>query len=157
MSDLGRIDTISLEGVCPIVFKGERLPFSEVWHTSLRFERGKSYLVEAASGGGKSSLCSFIFGVRNDYEGEIKFNSRDIRGVKIEEWQKIRRENLAYLPQELMLFPELSAIDNIKLKNDVTGYKSLSQIEEWLSLLHIGRLSWRQSLFLAYFAAYERW
>lgn len=137
MSESQRIDTISLSSLCPIVFKGEALPFSQIWHSDLVLERGRKYLIEAASGGGKSSLCSFIYGVRKDYEGNIKFNNTDISTLGISSWQRLRRRNLAYLPQELMLFPELSAIDNIMLKNDATGFVAREEIEEWLKLLGI--------------------
>lgn len=137
MAEEERINTISLEKVSPVVFRGEELGKSQVWHTSLTFERGKKYLVEAASGGGKSSLCSFIYGSRKDYDGKIRFNGQDIRELKISEWQKLRRNNLAYLPQELMLFPELSALENIRLKNDAAHFISGQQIEEWLVKLGI--------------------
>lgn len=137
MTDGKRIDTISLHNLCPKVFRGESLPFSRIWHSDLELHRGRRYLIEAASGGGKSSLCSFIYGVRRDYDGEIKFNTTNINTFSIGKWQELRRRHLAYLPQELLLFPELSAIDNILLKNDATEFISLHQIEKWLAMLGI--------------------
>lgn len=121
----------------PRVFVNERIPASDVWHRRIEFERGKSYLVEATSGGGKSSMCSFIFGARTDYEGRILFDGRDSRDLQMGEWLSLRRTSLAYLPQELSLFAELSAIENIKLKNQLTDHVPEERIEEWLDRLGI--------------------
>ncbi len=132
-----RIDTITLKGMLPKVFASESIPSSDVWRGNLTFERGRFYLVEAASGGGKSSMCSYIFGARTDYEGELLFNGMDVAGLKMEEWQRLRRNNIAYLPQELSLFPELTAMQNIQLKNSLTGSVEPARIEEWLHELGI--------------------
>lgn len=121
----------------PKVFVSENIPSSDVWKGTLTFRRGTFYMVEAASGGGKSSMCAYIYGSRNDYEGSLYFDNENVAKLHIEKWQKIRRENLAYLPQDLMLFPELSAIKNIELKNNLTHAVEAGQIEEWLHELGI--------------------
>lgn len=116
------MNSITLSDTLPRVFVSENIPDSDVWRRQLTFERGSFYLVEAASGGGKSSMCAYIYGARTDYEGRILFDDGDISTLRIADWQKIRRRRIAYLPQELSLFPELSAIDNIRLKNNLTGH-----------------------------------
>ena len=132
------MQAITLERALPRVFVSEEIPSSDVWLSdSLVFERGGLYLVEAASGGGKSSMCAYIFGVRDDYEGRILFDGRDVRGMKIADWQEVRRRHIAYLPQELSLFPELSAWDNIQLKNRLTGYASDKMVGKWLEALGV--------------------
>lgn len=121
----------------PNVFVGEDMPHSEVWRTEITFRRGRHYLIEAPSGGGKSSLMAYIYGARTDYQGRLLFNDRPVSGFSISRWQQVRRTGLAYLPQELDLFPELSCIDNIRLKNELTGYVSDAKIDEWLERLGI--------------------
>lgn len=139
MSDrmIDKIETIELDGMLPRVFVSESIPPSDVWKTSLVFKRGCRYLVEAASGGGKSSLCSYIYGSRIDYEGTLKFNGNDASRIGMNDWQRLRRTNLAYLPQELSLFPELTALQNIRLKNSLTNHVPEAMIEEWLHDLGI--------------------
>lgn len=132
------IRTISLEGTLPRVFLDEQIPKSEIWKRNVRFERGGRYLIEAASGTGKSSLCAYIFGSRRDYEGVMRFDDIDIRTLSIAQWQEVRRRHLAYLPQELALFPELTALQNIRLKNDLTCYATDEQIRNWLDRMGIG-------------------
>lgn len=131
------IRKIQLQGMLPKVFVSEKIPDSDVWRTELIFERGRRYRIEAASGAGKSSLCSYIYGARDDYEGKLLFDGADVRGFSISAWQGMRRESLAYLPQELSLFPELTAWENIMIKNSLTGYAPESRINGWIERLGI--------------------
>lgn len=132
-----RIDTISLEGMIPEVFVAESISPSDVWLCKTTFLRGEAYLVEAASGAGKSSLCAYLYGSRSDYEGTLTFNGKDTRRFGIDRWQQLRRTALACLPQELSLFPELTALQNIELKNSLTNEIERGQVEEWLHMLGI--------------------
>ena len=131
------IESIHLSGMLPRVFLSESIPVSDVWRSELTFRRGSFYRVEAASGAGKSSMCAFIYGARTDYEGTLSFDGRDAATLGIGEWQKLRRLNLSYLPQELSLFPELTALQNIELKNGLTGHVTRERIEDWLHELGI--------------------
>lgn len=131
------MQTITLEHTLPRVFVSEDIPDSDVWRNTPVFEKGSFYLVEAASGGGKSSMCAYIFGARTDYEGHILFDGRDSRLLSMDQWLELRRTSLAYLPQELSLFPELSAWENVRLKNRLTGHASDRQLEEWFEMLGI--------------------
>ena len=111
---------------------------SRIWEASpFSFERGCRICIQAESGGGKSSLLSFIYGNRNDYTGEILFDKKNIRELSIPQWCDIRRREIALLPQEMRLFLELTVIENIQLKNSLTNYKSEKEIDEMLNLLGI--------------------
>lgn len=132
-----KIEKIHLSGMLPRVFLSESIPDSDVWRGEVTFERGRFYLVEAASGGGKSSLCSYIFGARSDYEGSLMFDGTDASTLGMGQWQEFRRRNIAYLPQELSLFPELTALQNIEMKNSLTGWKTGEEIDGWLRMLGI--------------------
>ncbi|MDE6552563.1 MAG: ATP-binding cassette domain-containing protein [Muribaculaceae bacterium] len=131
------MEEIELQGLLPRVFAREELPYSEVWRRTVVFRRGGRYLVESASGGGKSSLAAFIMGARRDYEGRLLFDGRDASSLGITDWQEIRRARIAYLPQELALFPELSAIDNILLKGEICGGVDMQRVEGWMERLGI--------------------
>lgn len=50
----------------------------------------------------------------------------------------MRRSHISHLFQELRLFPELTAMENIQIKNKLTGFKSEKQILEWFDMLGIG-------------------
>lgn len=131
------MDSIRLEHTFPEVFAKRSDLQSDVWQQDVTFERGKLYLVEADSGTGKSSLCSFIYGYRQDYQGIITFDGQNIRNFKTRDWTRLRRNNLSLMWQELRLFPELTAMENVMIKNRLTGFKYRKQILEWFDALGI--------------------
>lgn len=147
------IETISLVGLLPKVFEGcEQEPpvcTSEVWLKDVELLRGRRYLISAESGTGKSSLCSFIYGNRTDYNGKIFFDGRDTRGLGIDERCDFRRRSLSLLPQEMRLFPELSVMENIRLKNDLTGFRSDREIFDLLDELEIAGKADSKAAFLS--------
>ncbi len=137
------IGSITLEAMLPVVFSAEPPAESGVWLCKVCFERGRFYRIEAASGAGKSSLCSYIYGTRTDYSGRLLIGDTDAAVIKPEQWQQLRRMHLAYVPQELGLFGSLTAFENIELKNRLTGYAERRQIEHWLERLGIAdRADW---------------
>lgn len=146
------MNKIQLINALPQVFRGRASTESDIWQNTVTLEKGKFHLVEANSGTGKSSLCSFIYGYRNDYDGDILFDNEDIRKYDMAKWSEIRKTHLSILWQELRLFPELSAWENIAIKNNITHYQTEAQITAWLEQLGIadkrdaliGRMSYGQ-------------
>ncbi len=124
----------------------------------ITFDKGKRYLIEAASGTGKSSLCSYVYGYRNDYQGIINFDERNIRSLSVNDWTDIRKHSLSILFQELRIFPELTAIENIQLKNRLTNFKKRKETGELIEAIGIadkvnekaGKLSFGQQQRVAF-------
>lgn len=132
------LNTITLNNVLPRVFEGrEAVSSSDIWSTTVEFSRPDRYLIVAESGTGKSSLCSFLYGNRNDYLGQILFDGTDIRGFGVDDWCRLRCDTLALLPQEMRVFPELTALENIMIKNRLTGFRSETDIRRMLDRLEI--------------------
>ena len=132
------MDKIRLEYTFPEVFARRSDLSSEVWKQDITLERGNHYLIEASSGTGKSSLCSFIYGYRHDYQGIISFDGENIRNYGVRQWTRLRQRHLSLMWQELRLFPELTALENVQIKNRLTGFKSKKQILAWFDALGIG-------------------
>ncbi len=110
---------------------------SELWGRRFTFRRGHYYMVEAASGTGKTSLCAYLTGERSDYTGSLLLGGRDARELKSADWTALRRRSLAIVPQELRLFPELTAMDNLRLKNRLTGLLTDAEMLAMLRALGI--------------------
>ncbi len=125
------MNSIQLINILPAVFSERKDLKSEVWQQTLTFEKRKFYLIEAVSGKGKTSLCSYMYGYRNDFSGKIIFDQTDINTFSKKDWTTIRQKAISFVFQELRLFPELTALENILLKNNLTDHKSLSEIEEY--------------------------
>lgn len=131
------MDIITFHSVLPQVFSHQPDLQSEIWNTDVTFEKGHLYLIEADSGKGKSTFCSYILGYRHDYTGEVKFDDRLTRNFKVSEWVEMRLRHIAFLFQELRLFPELTAYENVKIKNDLVGMKTREEILDWFERLGI--------------------
>ena len=110
------------------MFAGQQDITSDVWLQDIALDRGKRYLISAESGTGKSSMCSYIFGYRQDYSGTIAFDGNDIRSLTVAQWCDIRQRHIAYLPQDMRLFGELTAMENVELKNRLMAFKSRDEI-----------------------------
>ena len=128
---------ITINNALPAVFAGREPEPSQVWQCQLTFERGKRYLIVADSGTGKSSLCSYIYGYRRDYSGSIAFDDTDIGMLSVPQWCQLRKQSLAYLPQEMRLFPELTALENVWLKNQLTHHKTREEVEHLFDVMGI--------------------
>lgn len=129
---------IIFNSVIPDVFSHSNILNSDVWNSDVAFNKEQLYLIEADSGKGKSTFCSYILGYRRDYSGNIKFDNKSVREMKISEWIDIRKLHISYLFQELRLFPELTAFENVEIKNKLTNFKNKQQILEWFEILGIG-------------------
>jgi putative ABC transport system ATP-binding protein len=129
---------IRLEYLIPLPLLGQQRNKSQVWETNtLVFEPGMSYLVEAPSGRGKTSLLSIIYGLRKDYRGKVFLDDTDISSYSAREWSQLRKNRLSFIFQGLELFDELSALDNILLKNSITHQKTEKEIREMARNLDI--------------------
>lgn len=131
------MNEIRLKGVVPEIFATRNDLVSDIWNTDVVIERGKTYLIEAASGTGKSSMCSYLYGQRGDYRGTILFDSEDVSTFFINRWCDIRQQSISILFQDLRLFGELTALENVEIKNRITHHRSLEQIKAWFDELGI--------------------
>jgi len=91
--------------------------------SNIVFESGKKYLFKANSGHGKSSILNFIYGSNNNFNGEIEFNKNSNDSIL-----KIRKTKLSYVFQDFKLFPELTLLENILIKNNLTDFKTKDEI-----------------------------
>ena len=126
---------LHLHHVLPTPLAGLAPDDSQLWLHDITFQPAHSYLIHAASGRGKSSLCSFLVGHRHDYQGTITLHDTDIATFSPARWTLLRQREVAILWQDLRLFPELTALDNIRLKNDLTHHQTPQRIHAWLDAL----------------------
>lgn len=133
------METIKFNSVVPQVFSSRTEELhSDIWNTDATFQKGHLYLVEADSGKGKSTFCSYVVGYRHDYTGNVLFDNDNTKKYKVRDWVDMRQHHVSHLFQELRLFPELTAYENVEIKNKITGFKSREQIVKWFDMLGIG-------------------
>ncbi len=118
--------------VIPNPLSDEDLTTSEAWDANLVLEGNSPYFLSSNSGKGKSTFLNYIFGLRNDYQGKIEINDKETRSFTLDDWAKLRKDNIAYLPQDLQLIPHLTVWENLCLKNQLTNHCSEKEIKDFL-------------------------
>ncbi|NCC10045.1 MAG: ATP-binding cassette domain-containing protein [Bacteroidia bacterium] len=155
------MNQIHLQQTLPEVFADRHSITSDVWHRDLLFSKGDCTLIEAASGTGKSSLCSYLYGYRTDYQGLINFDETNIKHYTTRQWVEARQKHVSLLFQDLRLFPELTAFENVWLKNKLTNYKKKKEIQALFEemdiadkfTIKVGKLSFGQQQRIAFIRA----
>lgn len=124
------------EKMIPLPLLEQDTSGSKVWEAeSLLLEQGKSYVVEAASGRGKTSLLSVMYGIRTDYRGEVFLDNQNIESLSWRDWSDLRKKKLSIIFQGLELFDDLTTLENIELKNNITAHTSPERIAELVQAL----------------------
>jgi ABC-type lipoprotein export system ATPase subunit len=113
---------------------------SNVFNTEGVFQKGKKYLVTAPSGKGKSTFLHLIYGLRNDYEGDIFFKEKNIKQHTSDAWADLRQKQIAIVFQDLRLFLNMTGLENIKIKQDLTGTPSVLEVEKWVERLGLAKV-----------------
>ena len=94
-------------------------------------------MIAAESGKGKSSLFDFIYGRRNDYSGEILFDGKNAGTLNPNQKKELRCRHISLVFQGFRLFPELTAMENVAIKNRLTRHKTHRQIEKMFEQMGI--------------------
>ncbi len=88
-------------------YKQKKVYAAALDHLSMSIEKGEFFVVVGASGSGKSTLLKCILGLNRDIEGDLY-----IDGVSIDDLNA-RDGNMAYVTQEIALYPHLTIYENI--------------------------------------------
>ena len=142
---------IRLDKMIPLPLLEQDTSGSELWEREeVHFETGKHYGIEAESGRGKTTLLSIIYGIRKDYQGRVFMDGKNIEDFRTRQWSQLRKNKLSMIFQGLELFDELSALDNIRLKNQMTRHHPEERIYEMASMLGIENFLKRKTGILSF-------
>lgn len=103
-------------------------PGTELWGRDVSIPAAARILIHARSGQGKTTLLSVIYGLRRDYEGLVFFDGQEISRLSSKAWSRLRQRQLSLVFQDLQLFEDLTAWQNVELKNRLTGHKTIEEI-----------------------------
>lgn len=123
---------------------------SDLWQQSLDFRQGELIFIRAPSGAGKTTLIHMLYGLRSDYSGEICWNGNDIRDQQTETLSQWRAQNISIVFQDLRVFPELTAWENLEIKRRLTNTVSEEECESWLEKLGIAHRKDKPAKTLSY-------
>jgi len=114
--------------VIPEPLKGSSLNEDSVWGNTLLLDSNKNYLLSSQSGKGKTTFISYLYGSRLDYSGAILVNGQDWNNISQNDKSNLRKDQISILPQSIKLFPKLSALDNLRIKNSLTKHKTEEEL-----------------------------
>ncbi len=118
-------------------------------NVSLEVERGEIVGLIGRNGAGKTTTLKTIMGFYKPVSGRIKVNGIDL--TKIPPYDRVKL-GIAYMPEDLRVFPWLTAEDNIKIATLLSG--KMSRYKEVLERIYnvlpeIKRFSDRQGYYLS--------
>lgn len=116
---------IILNEVVPKFLDKEAIAQSQIWGKTVVIEPGERLQIVAPSGTGKTSLISFMYGLRNDFNGDIIIDKKNTRNFSAEDWAFYRSEHISIMFQDLRLFPQLTGRENIEIKRKLQPYKNI--------------------------------
>lgn len=130
---------IQLDRLIPVPLKEKiNARSSDVWNTNITFKEGEWIKIVAPSGTGKTTLMNIIYKVRHDYEGLVKWDNDDIKSITADDLAKWRQQKVSVIFQDLRLFENLTARENIELNRVMQKpYYETSVIDEMASSLGI--------------------
>jgi ABC-type lipoprotein export system ATPase subunit len=128
---------INLQKLVPDYINKDNVNKSQIWGENITVITGEHLHIVAPSGSGKTSLIHFIYGLRKDYTGNIFYDNSDIKKLSAESFSSFRQNRISIIFQDLRLFENQTARENIEIKRMLDPYHSSQIIEEMARRLGI--------------------
>jgi ABC-type lipoprotein export system ATPase subunit len=121
---------IRFNSVIPEPLSAQNFHSESIWNSSFELNSSEksNILLNASSGKGKTTFVNILMGLRKDYSGSIEFDGTNIISLSVNQWVEIRTKKISVVFQDLQLFPQLSAFENLILKNEITKIFSEQEI-----------------------------
>lgn len=133
---------IELKQIVPIPLKDKFLQRnSGLWNKPVLFQQGEWIKIKAPSGTGKTTFIHTLYKLRYDYTGQILYDGKDVKKIAGDELAQIRQQKISIVFQDLRMFPNLTAKENIELKRVLQPplYENnmIDEMAEKLGVAHI--------------------
>jgi len=123
---------IEFKSIVPYPLKDNEQTEYSIWGNDYKWKSPQKTLLNAVSGKGKSTFIGVLSGIRTDFEGELIINNISTKQFSNTNWAELRVNSIATVYQDLQLFLELTILENLQVKNNLTNHFS---DEELLSLI----------------------
>ncbi|MDB5229944.1 MAG: ATP-binding cassette protein [Chitinophagaceae bacterium] len=135
--------TISLENVLPIPLADKpAVSNSEIWNRQIVFNQSEWIKIKAPSGTGKTTFIHILYHLRQDYKGKVLADGNAVVDFSSQELSTLRQQALSIVFQDMKLFPQLTAKENIQLNRVLPsstyyGEEVIEEMAERLGITHI--------------------
>ena len=145
--------TITLDHIIPIPLRDKLVSRpSDIWNTSISFAEGEWIKINAPSGTGKTTLVHIIWQIRKDFTGKVFYDNKSAGDISANAMADYRQHKLSVIFQDMRLFANLTARENIELKRQMNGkplYDS-SMIDTMAAALGVSHIMNQQAATCSY-------
>lgn len=114
--------TITLDHIIPVPLRDKiQVRQSDIWNKQLQLAPGGWIKIKAPSGTGKTTLTHIIWQLRNDYTGKLLYDNKETTSISAKEMATLRQSKMSVIFQDMRLFGNLTARENIELKRVMDG------------------------------------
>ncbi len=105
-------------------------------HLNLRVEPGEVFCLLGANGAGKTTTINLFLNFLEPTEGSAKIKGLDVRANPLE-----TKRHLAYIPEQVMLYPSLTGLENLEYFTALAGMDGYSRDDllKFLEYTGLGR------------------
>ena len=89
---------------------------------NLEFNVGEFVAISGESGSGKTTLLNLISGFDSYEDGELYYNGKQTSYFDQEDWEKYRKEEIAFIFQNYNLIDSFSVLENVVVTYIIDGY-----------------------------------
>ena len=98
--------------------------FTALRSLELNIAEGEVFCLLGANGAGKSTTIQLFLGFIEPTEGTVKVDGLDVQAHPIE-----ARQRIAYIPENVRLYPNLTGIENLEFFTALSGRQDLSRAD----------------------------
>ncbi|MCF3111079.1 ATP-binding cassette domain-containing protein [Niabella sp. CC-SYL272] len=128
---------LEIRNVLPTYFEETRKADSGIWGKDLVFSNGDLINIVAPSGTGKTSLVHFLYNLRTDYTGEIRYDGTPLKNMNREALAALRKDHVSIVLQDMRLFGEQTLRENLEIKRQLHPYYPAERIQEMARILGV--------------------
>jgi ABC-type lipoprotein export system ATPase subunit len=144
---------ITLDNLVPVPLRDKVLQRnSGVWNKQVTFNPGSFVKIKAPSGTGKTTLVHYLYNIRYDYTGQVLINGKPWSGYNKNAVAAMRQQQVSVVFQDLRIFEQLTALENIELKRVMNGqpYCTPERVQEMAARLNITHILQQSGKTLSY-------
>lgn len=97
-------------------------------HATLSIDPAQLVVVLGPSGSGKTTLLNLIGALDTPTEGVIEVAGKHLSGLARGDLFEFRRHTVSFVFQAFNLFPELTALENVRFGAEVSGHRSATDL-----------------------------
>ncbi|WP_217605284.1 ATP-binding cassette domain-containing protein [Chitinophaga sp. GbtcB8] len=144
---------IQLSHLVPLPLRDKLLQrASDIWNKDVTFSPGSFVKIKAPSGTGKTTLVHYLYHIRYDYAGKVMVNGKPWQDYNKSALAAIRQQQVSIIFQDLRLFDQLTAWENIELKRVMGPAPACTaeQVQEMAARLQVTHVLQQSARTLSY-------